>query len=60
METVVLNCRNPDCEPDTTLRECGVRTDTLSMWECPKCKFVYFYYHVDETLSDGVKPKSTR
>jgi hypothetical protein len=29
----------------------------MSMWQCPKCKFVYFYNHTNDTLSEGLKAK---
>ena len=28
------------------------------IWQCPKCKFVYFYSHTEQTLSEGLRPKT--
>jgi hypothetical protein len=59
VERLILKCQNPECEPDTELHQFEVRTVRMSMWTCPKCKFVYFYNHTEDTLSEGLKPKSS-
>jgi transposase-like protein len=57
VEPLVFKCQNPQCHSDTDLSQLGVRTVKMSMWQCPKCQFVYFYSHTEETLSEGLKPK---
>lgn len=50
VEPLVLKCQNPECVPDTDLRQFDVRTVRTSLWQCPLCKYIYFYNHIEETL----------
>ena len=57
MDQLVLKCRNPECDPNTDLIRFEISTAKMSMWECPKCKSVYFFSHADKQLSATLKPK---
>jgi len=58
METLLLECQNLECEPDALLVQLEVRTVKLSMWQCPKCRYVYFYRHTEQQLSEGREAKT--
>lgn len=58
LDAPILKCQNPKCEPDTELHRFEISTVHMSMWECPKCKTVYFFSHADQQLSEGIRPKS--
>jgi RNase P subunit RPR2 len=57
VEPLILKCNNLLCDPATLLVQLEVRTVKLSMWRCPKCRYVYFYSHTEQQLSEGLKPK---
>jgi hypothetical protein len=58
MESPILKCKNPKCDPGAKLRQFEVRSAKMSIWQCPRCRFLYFYHHVEKLLSEGLKPKA--